>query len=368
MGSFSYFTMSSSDEIDNMMLLVCMMIQDDDNTSEPVKRSLWQQDWLKNRELDHAGNYNTILEQARTDRHTFKKAMRMDYPTFQTIVNNIDVIIGKMDTNYRKSIPVGMRLAITLNLLSTGSSLVSLSTYFRVGLSTVSQIVTETCKAICEVYSDKYIKLINKQDEWNAIADGFASRWNLPNCLRALDVKNIVIQAIPRSGSIFFNYKGNLDFYIYIIIFINFMIAKNISLNLGTNSIVLMALIDSSRRFIFVDIGCNGRVSDGGVFNQSSIFRLINDPTNPLYIPPPKPLPGRTTKIPFFIVAYAFQLKENIVKPFPNRGLTISQRIYNYRQSRARMNVENAFGMLASRFTIFKNPCPSFLKKYIYLR
>ena len=44
------------------------------------------------------------------------------------------------------------------------------------------------------------------------------------------------------------------------------------------------------------------------------------------------------------------------MKPFPTRNLSERKRIYNYRQSRARINVENAFGILSSRFQIFRKP------------
>ena len=53
----------------------------------------------------------------------------------------------------------------------------------------------------------------------------------------------------------------------------------------GFNSIVLMALVDANYRFIYIDIGCNGRVSDGGVFDNCSLSKLLSDTTNPLHIP-----------------------------------------------------------------------------------
>ena len=81
-----------------------------------------------------------------------------------------------------------------------------------------------------------------------------------------------------------------------------------------------MALVDARRRFININIGYNGRVSDGGVFSQSSLCQDPKDERNPLNIPPPKPLPGRTLPIPYFIAAYdSFPLKVNIMKSYPQR-------------------------------------------------
>ena len=52
---------------------------------------------------------------------------------------------------------------------------------------------------------------------------------------------------------------------------------------MGTFSIVLMALVDAQYRFIYIDVGVNGRVSDGGVFSRCSPNTALE--TNSLNIP-----------------------------------------------------------------------------------
>uniref|UniRef100_A0A1X7T7L1 DDE Tnp4 domain-containing protein n=1 Tax=Amphimedon queenslandica TaxID=400682 RepID=A0A1X7T7L1_AMPQE len=168
------------------------------------------------------------------------------------------------------------------------------------------------------------------QSEWRQIAEQFDSRWNFPHCCGALDGKHVNIIPRANSGSYYYNYKQRF-------------------------SIVLMALVDADYKFIFVDIGCNGRVSDGGIFRESTLSAAQE--SNALDFPPPEPLPGCTLPIPYMVVAdAAFPLKHYIQKPYSQNGLTHNKRIYNYRLSRARRVVENAFGILGNRFRVLMTP------------
>ena len=106
-------------------------------------------------------------------------------------------------------------------------------------------------------------------------------------------------------------------------------------------------------KFIYVDIGCNGRISDGGVFRNSSLSTAIDE--NILNIPPPRKVGASV--LPYVIVAEdAFPLKQNLVKPYPLHNLSLESRITNYRISRARRISENAFGIMANRFDVFLSP------------
>ena len=66
-----------------------------------------------------------------------------------------------------------------------------------------------------------------------------------------------------------------------------------------------------------------------------------------IQLPEPKQIPetGRILNYTF-VADEAFPLKEHIMRPYPGRDLdTDAKKIYNYRLSRARRVVENAFGL-----------------------
>ena len=161
-------------------------------------------------------------------------------------------------------------------------------------------------------------------EEWQDVAAQFANQWNFPNCGGAIDGKHVRIVPPPASGSYFYNYKG-------------------------FSSIVLLAIVSANYEFLYVDVGMNGRHSDGGVMAHTEFNQRLTNGT--LHLPPAQ---DNVEGLNFVFVAdEAFALGEHVMKPFPMRNLTPEQQIYNYRLSRARRVVENAFGILSCRFRLF---------------
>lgn len=122
-----------------------------------------------------------------------------------------------------------------------------------------------------------------------------------------------------------------------------------------------MGVADANYKFLYIDVGAYGSEGDASVFFKTDFGQSIIQNTIDL----PNDTEIMSKKMPFvFIGDDAFPLGERVIKPFTpprNGSLTEGEKIFNYRLSRARRCVENAFGVLASKFiclsrTLFCNP------------
>ncbi|KAJ8353296.1 hypothetical protein SKAU_G00208630 [Synaphobranchus kaupii] len=299
----------------------------EEETVKRQKKQFWVRSWLLKRQ--EKGCFHTLLDELHHEDPThYRSWLRLDEDCFKQLLDMVTPLIKREDTVMREAISPAERLAVTLRYLATGETFSSLSYSFRISRQAISEIVLEVCKAIYTVLKGNFLKIPSTEEEWHTIAKRFEDVWQFPKCIGALDGKHV--QSPDNSGSYYHNYKG-------------------------TDSIVLMALVDADLQFVYVDVGTNGRVSDGGVWNKTTLCQALMG--NKLHIPPPSPLPGRIKPVPFVVVAdAAFSLKNHLMKPYPENQLNSESRVFNYRLSRARRCVENAFGVLANRMRVFRAP------------
>lgn len=182
---------------------------------------------------------------------------------------------------------------------------------------------------------DDYMPVPTKED-WLKIATEYSDYRQIPNCLGSIDGKHIRLQKPSKTASQHYNYK-------------NFF------------SLHLFASVDANYTFTCIDVGAVGSANDNAVFRNSSFGKCFF--RNQLNIPAADYFPFGSEKMPFFFIAdEAFPICSNLMRPYPGKNIRkdLSQHTrketFNYRLSRARMNVECGFGIYRSKFRIFDTP------------
>jgi len=293
------------------------------NRVNKKKRAFWVRPWLQKR--PYIGQYKLVMDDLRlTDVTAFKNFTRMDPQMFFALLDKLRPRIEKFDTKWRQAIKPGVRLALALRFFATGDSYKSLSYAWLIAHNTISKIVREVAEAIIAEFSEEELSPPVTPEGWKEIAEKFETRWNFPHAIGAIDGKHIAIRCPKQSGSNYYNYKG---FY----------------------SIVMLAIVDADYKFIWVDAGANGACSDAQIWNSCEFLESVE--AQELGIPEATPLVEGERAIPYCIIGDdAFALRTFLLKPFSRRKMENPERIFNYRLSRARRIVENAFGILANRF------------------
>ncbi len=110
---------------------------------------------------------------------------------FHKLLQVVGPRITKNHTWFRQSINPDLKLAITLRFLATGDSYRTLMYGFRVARNTICSIVRDVCEAIVSAYAGDGIQTPTEPEEWKAIADQFAAKWQFPHAIGALDGKHV---------------------------------------------------------------------------------------------------------------------------------------------------------------------------------
>ena len=200
---------------------------------------------------------------------------RMSPERFEDLLTLVGPFIAKKPCRSRNSISEAERLMVTLRYLATGDSQKSHSFLFRIGKSTISNLLRETCEAIWHALKEKYLNVQSTTSDWLRIAKEFEDEWNFPNCIGPIDGKNIVMDCPKNGGSADYNHKS-------------------------FHSIVLLAICDAKYCFTFAHIGGFGSTNDASVLSNSVFGQAFEQ--HPTDLDLPSPSPHGDKDLPFVIV------------------------------------------------------------------
>lgn len=248
--------------------------------------------------------------------------LRMSRKTFELLCAELNPYLQRKNTNLRSAVSVEARVAVTIWRLATNSEYRTIAELFGLGRSTVGEIVLDTCEVIVNHLFHRYVYM-PQGERLRQVIEDFETRWGFPQVAGAIDGTHIPIIKPNDSASDYFNRKG---FY----------------------SVIMQAVVDSSGLFLDSYIGWPGKVHDARVLVNSSLYKKAT--TSNL-------LPNWTRRlcgvdIPLLLLGDpAYPLLPWLMKPYlENQHSPREERHFNYRLSRARMSVENAFGRLKGRW------------------
>ena len=252
----------------------------------------------------------------------WRENLRMSRETFGIVCNELRPYLERQRTNFRDPITVEARVAVTIWRLATNTEFRTIAALFGIGRSTAGEIVVDTCDAINCNLMQRYVR-VPQNECLQEIVEGFQSRWGFPQTVGAVDGTHIPILRPQESSSDYYNRKGY-------------------------HSILMQGVVDFRGLFMDVNIGWPGKVHDARVFVNSSFYHNAN--SGNLFPNWSRSLEG--VDVPLIVLGDpAYPLLPWLMKPYQeNSATTPQERYFNYRQSRARMVVENAYGRLKGRW------------------
>ena len=134
--------------------------------------------------------------------------MRMPTAMFDELLDRLTPRLTRQSTNYRVNLEPGLKLALTVFHLASGSQYRAMQLGWRVPHNTISKVVREVCQAILDEYMIEQFTLPSTEAGWHQVSHGWLQRWNFPHTIGAIDGKHVACKAPPNTGSEYFNYKG----------------------------------------------------------------------------------------------------------------------------------------------------------------
>ncbi|KAM4049212.1 uncharacterized protein ACNLHF_007297 [Anomaloglossus baeobatrachus] len=166
-------------------LLIILLLLLRRRRRQAMTKKMWVHPLVMARE--EKGHFASLYRDLRRYPDKFMSFCRLPINSFDHLLAIVKTDLTYKDTVMRRSISAEERLLITLRFLATGESFGNLQ--FRVGKSTISEIVRCTCNVIWQKLQP-IVMPSPTEETWLQVAAGFKTVANFPNCIGAVDGKH----------------------------------------------------------------------------------------------------------------------------------------------------------------------------------
>ena len=246
------------------------------------------------------------------------------------ILNIVEPYLTKKETNLNEHpMSVNRQLGLILYRLGHGASFTTFSQLFGVSISLASATFNKNCRVLVSTFYNRYVKLPQTDEEWEAELKGFLENYEFP-CVGAWDGFHVYVSSKLKS---YFSFKKRC-------------------------SMSNPGLVSYSKTFLYCAVGAPGSTHDERMCNFAIYQKIVTGHV------------GEHGKIPLVTVGDTTFLKHAwLIKVFHEDTSDRRENFFNKKLCSARVVCENAYGMLKGRFRILykRTECRLFNLKYIVM-
>lgn len=154
-----------------------------------AERKQWVDAYLRDRALK--GRYATSFEDLVDNPQHFRRSFHMSPEAFEELYSRVERHLLPKSRTRPDAIHPRERLIVTIEFLVTGCTARHLASTYRIAESTLHQIFMQVMEVIIAELKSGFMAFTD--GNWLDTTNKFNYRWNLPNCLGAIDGKHFPV-------------------------------------------------------------------------------------------------------------------------------------------------------------------------------
>ncbi|GAB6032737.1 hypothetical protein CHUAL_014043 [Chamberlinius hualienensis] len=275
--------------------------------------------WVKHSEKSSKWAVNLVHGEWLDD--DYISYLRVSRTIFAELCNELKDKMTTKDTNFRKCIPLEIKIGAALYYLAETCSCTTVANFFGLGNRSVFNSVHLFCATVKEKLLKKYLPTPT-ESTIKDFAKTFQDKYGMVNVIGCIDGCHIPVICPDSAKDI--DYFNRKSFY----------------------SVILQGIVDHSGSFWNVNVGWPGSVHDEREFTTSAIYKQVSKG-----FLPQSEVKLRNIYIPYYLIGDgAYPLLEWVMKPFAGPNLSEKEQYFNNCLSIPRITVEHAFGRLKGRW------------------